>query len=610
MQFRPIVLMGTILFSGTFSVHAALNTVTSSNVSVKWNGQPHLKFASNPKNNNGLSEDAVFRVITTALQRWKEASGGVVGFDYWQGTDVGTYEPNSFYNGLSSIYFTSRSNDPSTQKLSPYILGLTQVWYSPDSGNILETDVALNDQYFQFTDDVRDTSGFGNGNIPGSSRRVYLGNVITHELGHTLGLTHSAGLQTTMLFMESPQQAFLSCDEQSGIRALYPFAAAQRSSIHGKIVADGTGAAVFGAHVVAVSQRRGAVLGTAITNNQGQYVLNGLEAGTYYLMTEPYYAGVQSLPPYYAQSNSNFCSGQNFVRTMLENSGQPTAISISAGSSIDAPTLVAKCSAGSAGTRTARVGENVANGVRTIVDGSLIGEQGGFGATDRLNSGGTKQYILKNIEGTVEVSTLGYSLYSPVQLSLSLQDASGSTVNFEASVPVFKGDSGFTNYDARLVARGLNRGDYTLVVTGASLSSSAFPAGSVAVDSTPFFVITGSLNQAEAPLAGEMPVNARCEVSDNFGGYRSPSSTPERSSTQTGGQSENKGKGLFGFCGTVAAIAAGNSSSGGNSGDGGVSGGMSSAEFTGGVVGWFLPWIFMGFTAIALRRNRFATSIR
>lgn len=603
MQSRPFAAVTILLFITSFASQAALNTVNNAGVSVKWPGQPQLKFASNPQNNSGLSEDAIFRVNTTALQRWKEASGGVVNFDYWQGSEVGTFEPNSFYNGLSSIYFTSRSNDPATKNLSPYILGLTQVWYRADSGEILEADVALNDQYFQFTDDVRDTSGYGNGNIPGANRRVFLGNVLTHELGHTLGLTHAAGLQTTMLFMESPQQAFLSCDEQTGIRALYPFAAAQRASIRGKVIADGTGVAVFGAHVVAISQRRGTVLGTAITNNQGQYVLNGLEAGTYYVMVEPYYAGVQSLPPYYAQSNAGFCSGQNFVRTMLESGGKPTALTIEAGGSTDAPNVIAKCTTGSSGSRSARVGEGALTGTRTIVDGASMGGQGAFGATDRLSSGSTKQYLLKNIEGTVEVSALGYSLYSPLQLSLSLKDASGNTVNFEASVPAFEGASGFTNYDARLVARNLNPGDYTLVVTGASLGSAAFPAGNVAVDSIPFFLIAGSLNQSEAALSGEMPLNARCEKIDAFGGYRSPSSLPARVSTQSSEEGEDKGKGLFGFCGSVSSQSGGRGRGGGPSGSG-----MSSAEFAGGVAGWFLPWIFMGFAAVSFRRRSLRTS--
>ena len=90
------------------------------------------------------------------------------------------------------------------------------------TGEILETDILLNDRDFQFTLNPQDTSGYGSAagaSVYASSGKpkVFLENVITHELGHTFGFSHSNALQSSMLYMEAPDQAYLSCDDQTGV---------------------------------------------------------------------------------------------------------------------------------------------------------------------------------------------------------------------------------------------------------------------------------------------------------------------------------------------------------------------------------------------------------
>src|SRR4051812_22733798 len=118
-------------------------TLTQNGVRVRWNGRARLPLAGNPRNTSQMSPEKFYASVTRSLQRWQAASGGGVTFDYWQGTDPGIYEPNSIYNGLSSVYFASNAN--ANPGLSPNVLGLTQVWYNTDNGEILEADVVLND---------------------------------------------------------------------------------------------------------------------------------------------------------------------------------------------------------------------------------------------------------------------------------------------------------------------------------------------------------------------------------------------------------------------------------------------------------------------------------
>jgi hypothetical protein len=260
-----------------------------------------VDFAGNPTNRSGLSADDIKSAVVRGLQRWEKASGGAMDFDYWQGTDSSLYETDSDYDGISSIHFASAA--PRDSVLPANVLGMTQVWFNTDTGEILETDIVLNDLQAQFTTDPTDTTGYGNGRpstIYEGTQLVYIENVLTHEFGHALGLSHSGGLQATMLFVESPEQAHLSCDEQVAIRSLYPLSAdsRKRGGISGRVISpDGSG--VFGAQVSAVSRLRGVAVASVVTDRDGEYEFSALEPGDYFLISEPFFGGSSALTSYY-----------------------------------------------------------------------------------------------------------------------------------------------------------------------------------------------------------------------------------------------------------------------------------------------------------------------
>ena len=187
------------------SAFAFTPTLTPSGALVKWPGQPKFNLAGNSTNRSGMKSTDFYQAVVNGMERWAQASGGAVGFDYWQGTDRSIYTPASTYDGLSSIYFASNSTPASTgdSHLNANVLGLTQVWYNTDNGQILEADIALNDRNFYFSNNPSDTSGYGSNktSFHNGLPSVYIENVITHEIGHAFGLSHSGGLQSTMLFM-------------------------------------------------------------------------------------------------------------------------------------------------------------------------------------------------------------------------------------------------------------------------------------------------------------------------------------------------------------------------------------------------------------------------
>ena len=563
-----LLILAIAIAAGPVPAFAYIQTVTPSGVPVHWPSGFTFNLAGNPSNAGGLEPGDFFNAVVHSLERWRSSSEGSVRFEYWQGTDRDTYIPNSDYNGLSSVYFASNATGPTG--LSPNILGLTQVWYKSGSGQILEADTVLNDLDFVFTTDPTDTSGYGSGNMAtgGSRAHVFVENVLTHEFGHSLGLAHSAGLQATMLFMESPEQAHLGCDEQTGIHQLYPSSdEGSRGSITGMVVSE-SGSPLFGAYVEAVSRVRGVSLGGGITDPKGRFRIAALEPGAYYLMVEPYLAGAAALPAFFSSINTAFCGGQQFRRTFLADATghAAQAVVVHAGGETAVPPIAARCEP-----------VDPISGDPT----APANDPGGFGIVDNLQNGG-RTYQVQAVSGRLEIHAVGYSLYSPVHVSLELLNAGGAPVEGATiSDDVYVGDSGYINYDSSVVADDLPSGDYVISAAPDTLGEKDYPAGPLMLDASPFVLITGSINEPTPPLASELAVNGRCRMDEKFAAYQSPPGNPPRNSVDNGG-------GGMGFCGTV------NSPSKGSGGGG---------PGPGAIVGWLLPWLAMGALARMARRR-------
>ena len=597
---RWVVAMAVLVFLAATdrSAQAYVVTVTTENHAVHWDGPVQFNLTGNPVNRSGLSAKDFFKAVTHGLDRWKQAAAGSINFDYWQGTDNTQYPANSEYNGTSSVYFASHAGG--TDAIAPNVLGLTQVWYNTDTGKILEADIVLNDLDFVFTTNPRDTSGSGSsirarsGTMGG--RGVFIENVLTHELGHAFGLSHSGALQSTMLFMEAPEQARLSCDDAVGIHALYPTSdAGARGALTGQILGPDARPLV-GAQVQAISRRRGVMLASGLTDLNGRYAISALEPGEYYLMAEPYFAGPSALPDFYSAMNARVCGAQLFARTVLTahaGGNLPRATSVIAGRSVQAPPLTVLCTgSGSPAAISSLVSTADVLDPPVIFDGGttdgVSAAASGFGVTDKFPFAGSAHYQLHGLAGHLEIHALGYSLYSPIQLSLTLLGADGRAVVAQSASPVFSASSGYQNYDGSLTVNDLPAGDYTLAVTGIRLGEEAYPAGNLALDTAAYFLITGSVNEAAPALGPTLATNARCETVENFADYQSPPGIPPKAALQNGSGG--------GFCGSLA-VEQNRHGSGvaGGSGDRGAP--------PGAVAGWFLPWLLMGAMVQLVRRG-------
>lgn len=112
-------------------------------------------------------------------------------------------------------------------------------------------------------------------------------NVVQHEVGHFLGLDHSAVVSATMypyVVAEGPTP--LDSDDLIAVASMYPKASLSGSSgVLRGVVRSLTGP-IFGAQVVALSNQ-GTPVASALTDAQGAYEMAGVPEGQYKIYVEP-----------------------------------------------------------------------------------------------------------------------------------------------------------------------------------------------------------------------------------------------------------------------------------------------------------------------------------
>ena len=164
--------------------------------------------------------------------------------------------------------------------------GRTRVFFDPETGNIAEADVSINPR-------PRAADGtqlqFSTDGTPGT---YDLEATFTHEIGHLLGLDHSAVLSSTMQAHQAFNGTFglpaltertLSEDDRQKVRSLYG-PKLKLGRIEGRL-ADNRVAGLLtplnGVNVWAENVANGRVIASDVTADDGSYKLEGLVPGQY-----------------------------------------------------------------------------------------------------------------------------------------------------------------------------------------------------------------------------------------------------------------------------------------------------------------------------------------
>jgi hypothetical protein len=296
----------------------------------------------------------------------------------------------------------------------PTIVASTTMLADVNSGELFEADIVLNDSIHTFSSSSAD--------------KKYLGNVVTHEIGHLLGLEHSQILDASMFYEIRKGQSEVHDDDNSGIRHLY--GTTGLGTISGT-VAGGSGlTSVFGAHVIAFSMQQGEKVASSVSDSNGSFVINNLPLNeTYFLYVEPL-NNLSSLPAYYNVRKKNFCESNNsykgafFQRCFGSDRGHPYGIKLSSSiSSINVGYLSIKCGLDVSGEyNLAKGGVNDVDLVSQDISNYYVGSSsvGYFNskilATTTVFDDAEDEYSLDLTEHNLSTLYPGKELYLEVQI--------------------------------------------------------------------------------------------------------------------------------------------------------------------------------------------------
>lgn len=147
------------------STHAYTFMTSDAGDPLAWQMMP-VRFAINPQNPNGLSELEVEDAVLAAIGAW-EATGAAVEFEYLGFTDT----RETAYDGENVLFFAETWDDERAKA------AVTSAWSTTD-GEIVSFDVAINAEDWDYT-------------VSEEAPVMDVENVLTHELGHVLGIGHS-----------------------------------------------------------------------------------------------------------------------------------------------------------------------------------------------------------------------------------------------------------------------------------------------------------------------------------------------------------------------------------------------------------------------------------
>lgn len=416
----------------TLNTHAFVHQKTVNGDSFTWAGASSgsVNIYVNGANSSGISERQILSRASQSATQWNQTGGPLINI---LSTSTGPYDSRN------DVYFTSDSSAFAGSS----VLAVTQSVYNSATGRIIEADIL-----------IKDTLLFSND----SNSDLYIGDLLSHEMGHLIGLDHSTMPFSTMFYKLIRGQHTISFDDTLGKKTLYG-QSSYSGKISGKIAGGADQVAVFGADVKLISSTSGMAIASTLSGEDGSYIFDGVPLNdVYYIYIAPFKA-LDTVSKYYQTVKTDFCSSfEDFRGSFYQGcgnsrSGHPMGIELNSTTpKVDTGVVTIKC------------GIDVPTGYMSVR--------------------GTSAYELDDKEQKKGDSFVGFFSSSDVQS----QNAD------EIYIDLSDVDTSDGNYylDLRLISQELySRVDYTMYVTSA-LGTYNYGYG-VTTDNTPNLNLNGRI---------------------------------------------------------------------------------------------------------------------
>lgn len=249
---------------------------------LKWPQRPVRWFAAD-RGAPGVSVPEFQAAMARAFATWEAVPTAAITFQFAGFTSAEPFDDDN----VSVLGF---EDHPEMDR----VLGATGFLIDTLTGEIVESDIFFNSAFPWSTA------------AQGDPARFDLESVAVHEIGHFLGLGHSA-LGETELRPEGGRRVLgsgsvmfpiafgrgithdreLQPDDVAGVSDLYPEAGfrARTGVVRGRVTRNGSG--LLGAHVTAFNPQTGVLIGSFTLNTDGEFGIRGLAPGPYVIRVEP-----------------------------------------------------------------------------------------------------------------------------------------------------------------------------------------------------------------------------------------------------------------------------------------------------------------------------------
>jgi Carboxypeptidase regulatory-like domain/Matrixin len=312
--------LGAVLLTGAPSLAFVLTTDLREGKLV------HLRWRTATFPVPFVMSDRPLQLLSNLARDSTLASAVLAAMSVWELGPVGmrlngtVASPELKWDGVNLITFvdTPRNRDVSANYYA--VTFSTRIYPSDGRARIVDSDVVFNPKELFATDE--------------RFNAVDVQGLMTHELGHALGLGHSPICSATMWPHTSPGDTWertLAPGDLAGLRALYEIDTEPScGTISGRVltVAD---APVFGAHVTCTDSE-GVICVGGITDWDGNFTLPSLPAGTYRVYAQPLNGAFtpDNLTSAF-KSDSQHPVLRDFLTTFAGGNRSPTSVTVTAG---------------------------------------------------------------------------------------------------------------------------------------------------------------------------------------------------------------------------------------------------------------------------------------